>query len=75
MMNADATFSLTMRASDAAFADEETGEVDAYSASREIARILHSLADRVGSGELLVNEPHTVLDENGNAVGTFVLDV
>lgn len=73
-------FQLTIDCDNAAFADDETGEVDAYSASRELARILRAAADEVAGGRLLdarVDDPSMtgrwVRDENGNKVGSYEL--
>jgi len=69
-------FTLSITTDGAAFADDETGEVDAYSASREVARILGDAAGKVGSGVLVDgSSPVSVFDENGNRVGAYALEV
>lgn len=74
-------FTLTIDTDNAAFADDETGKVDAYSASPELARILRAAAEQVAAGQLTaevygVQEGHTrtLRDHNGNAVGTYRLE-
>lgn len=70
-------FALEIEVGGSAFADDETGEVDTYSASREVARLLYQAADRVDEGVLVDNagaEAH-LRDENGNRVGAFGLDI
>ena len=58
-------FTLTIRTGNVAFGDD-----DAYARDREIARILRKVAKRLedGSGDI---ELETVLDSNGNTVGTW----
>lgn len=72
-------FELTIDCDNAAFADDETGEVDDYSAAREIGEILSLAQNRVASGDLTVaygvgpGKWRNLHDSNGNTVGRMIL--
>lgn len=72
-------FELTIDCDNAAFADDETGEIDDYSAAREIANILSHARNRILDGDLTIaygvrpGHVRNLHDGNGNLVGQFVL--
>lgn len=72
-------FALIIDVEGAAFTNEEAGDIDAYSSSRELERILHHAAERIGAGDLTESygvgpgKVRNLHDENGNLVGHFVL--
>lgn len=72
-------FELTIDCDNAAFADDETGEIDACTASRELSRIVGMASRHIGHGELTESygvgpgKWRNLHDENGNLVGRMVL--
>lgn len=72
-------FELTIDCDNAAFADDETGEIDDYSASSELSLLLHHAARQVGAGDLTASygvgpgKWRNLRDSNGNTVGKMIL--
>ena len=61
---------IEIKTGNAAFTDED-GRFDSYYGGEEIYRLLRDVAIKIQNG----NEEGSLVDINGNKVGTWVLDV